>query len=250
MPFGMIGSIVGGLINAKSQRDSDRANIGWNKELATNQYQYRVADMKKAGLHPSLAAGTSPVSGGIVSRPNTAMGDAIANAGQQLSNRLQQRKQNELLDAQIENIRAQTADINANTALQGQAMAGTALQTDQQNPSQTELKYVPQKHTQSPMTGMTVSMPDGQQIKVTPGVYEYLNELKTKYGMEEAAEIIGAWYFARDFTKAELLRREAMFNERSRMSRKQRRGDRKPGYSPRFNLPGTKNRSGRNRRIY
>ena len=91
--------------------------------------------MKKAGLHPSLAAGTSPTSGGIASIPEDA-GQGFAQAGQAIDARMAQKKQIELIDAQIENIKAQTAEMQTDTGIKGQALAGSAIQTDQHQPSQ------------------------------------------------------------------------------------------------------------------
>lgn len=87
-------SLAGGLIN-KSSADSNRdaqeriaaQNIAQQREFAQNGIRWKVDDARAAGVHPLFALGAnttsfSPVSVGDSS--STAMGDAVASAGQNI----------------------------------------------------------------------------------------------------------------------------------------------------------------------
>ena len=154
MAWGLAAAATISAIQARKNRKATAAandeNMDWNK----NQYQYKVADMKKAGLHPSLAAGANH--GHIASMPETSDYSGVANAvssyADQRAQKGLQQKQEDLIDAQIENIHAQTNSINADTGIKGQGLAGVALQTDQQNPSQV-LELEPNKQTYAQAMG-------------------------------------------------------------------------------------------------
>lgn len=99
MPLGaLIGagaSLIGGAINARSQRKANEVNqhqleqsYAQQKEFAQHGIRWRVEDAKRAGLHPLAALGAqttsfSPIA--IGSTPVTGLGDAISNMGQDLS---------------------------------------------------------------------------------------------------------------------------------------------------------------------
>lgn len=88
-------SLLGGFLNRKS---SDKANaqqaamaernIQMQKEFAQSGIRWKVADAKKAGIHPLYALGAqttsfAPVSAG--SHVDTSLGSAVAAAGQDVS---------------------------------------------------------------------------------------------------------------------------------------------------------------------
>lgn len=88
-------SLLGGLLN-KSSSDKANAqqmalaqqNIALQREFAQNGIQWKAADAQKAGIHPLYAMGANtvsfnPVSVGIT--PDTSMGNAVSNAGQDIS---------------------------------------------------------------------------------------------------------------------------------------------------------------------
>lgn len=82
-----VGSAVGGILGANSQKDANAANMAFNreqfeyqKELHRNQLQWKVEDAKKAGLHPMAALGLSsmsfsPVSSNMQGNDYSWMGD-------------------------------------------------------------------------------------------------------------------------------------------------------------------------------
>lgn len=88
-------SLLGGLLGKQSQdnandvaRENAANNIAMQREFAQNGIQWKVADAKKAGIHPLYAMGAqgasfSPVT--ITQDASNPMGNAIANAGQDVS---------------------------------------------------------------------------------------------------------------------------------------------------------------------
>lgn len=88
-------SLLGGLLNRNSASAANQQNqynaalnMQQQREFAQNGIQWKVADAKKAGIHPLYALGAqttafSPVSVG--STADTSMGNAVSNMGQDLS---------------------------------------------------------------------------------------------------------------------------------------------------------------------
>jgi len=120
----MIGGIIDAVVGAATNvRDYKRSVNQYNqqyelqKEQFYNPMQVRVSDLKKAGLHPTLAAGMT--SGQVVSNPSSSLPQQ---PNTNIAGVLQSKKlSNDLLMAQIENIEAQTEDIRANTPIPGQS---------------------------------------------------------------------------------------------------------------------------------
>jgi hypothetical protein len=76
-----IGSFLGGQSNAKAIADANAANIAESNYLAGNSIRLKVADANAAGINPLAALGSSVAPGATVA-PNTAMGDAMKDVGQ------------------------------------------------------------------------------------------------------------------------------------------------------------------------
>jgi hypothetical protein len=53
-------TVIGGMLNYGSSSSASKRAIKLQKEMAKNGIQWRVADAKKAGLHPLAALGMSP----------------------------------------------------------------------------------------------------------------------------------------------------------------------------------------------
>lgn len=64
-----VGGVVGGLIGANGAKAANDASWAHQKELYQNRYQWQVADMRKAGLNPVLAASGGGLSAPSVSAP-------------------------------------------------------------------------------------------------------------------------------------------------------------------------------------
>lgn len=81
--IGAAGSLIGGLLGKKSAEDANRDNIRQQREFAQSGIQWRVADAKKAGIHPlySLGAQTASFAPSSVGDP---LGGAISDMGQNI----------------------------------------------------------------------------------------------------------------------------------------------------------------------
>lgn len=92
------GSLLGGVLSSAGANSANKANMAFEKEAMQNQIQWKVADAKKAGLHPLAALGMqgyTPSASAI----NTMSGMVDA-MGQGVSRALSQR----LTDAQVKSV--------------------------------------------------------------------------------------------------------------------------------------------------
>lgn len=103
--------IAGGLLG----HNAAQKGLNWQKHLARNQIQMRVADAKKAGISPLAALGASLYSGGWTS--NNALGQGVADAGAAVAGAIQKRadqaKADELFDLQREKLQAEIFETRA-----------------------------------------------------------------------------------------------------------------------------------------
>lgn len=79
-----IGSLVGGLFGKKSADKANRQNIQLQKDFAQKGIQWKVADAKKAGVHPLAALGANTVSYSPSTVGSTALGEGISQFGQDI----------------------------------------------------------------------------------------------------------------------------------------------------------------------
>lgn len=77
-------SLIGGFIGRDAQKDQQQANAALQREFAQNAIQWKVADAKKAGVHPLFAMGAPTISP-AVSMAADPMGAAVASMGQDIS---------------------------------------------------------------------------------------------------------------------------------------------------------------------
>lgn len=130
------GALAGGALSAlgsvfgKSNNSLANSMGNIQHDLAYRGMQIRVNDLKKAGLHPSLAAGQNP--GNIVSVPqpeqSSTAKDMAQIMGQAIANSAAARQQAKLTEAQIRLTNAEAANLEK----MGQQSPGTLLnQTDQ-----------------------------------------------------------------------------------------------------------------------
>lgn len=111
-----IGSLIGGIFGANATQQANQATIQEQNYLDTHHIQDIVGDAKAAGINPLAALGvntpSAPVQVGA-----TQLGEGIANAGQAIGRGVQAygdqnsktaQLQNELAQAQIDNVHADT----------------------------------------------------------------------------------------------------------------------------------------------
>lgn len=131
--IGGVGSLIGGAMSSSATKSAQKASIkeAQRAEAAAfarddNKIRRLVDDAKSAGVHPLAALGSS-VAGSFASpvsptfTPNTAMGDAVGNAAANFANMIPDKGaqqttslQNDLLRAQINKTKAESAEILAN----------------------------------------------------------------------------------------------------------------------------------------
>ena len=92
----VLGHVVGGALGLlgahqanRSARRQAAANNQLSREFAQNQIQWRVQDARKAGVHPSVAMGISPI-GPATSSPS--FQNELAHLGQGISNATKSRQ--------------------------------------------------------------------------------------------------------------------------------------------------------------
>lgn len=74
--------LLGGLLGAESQKDSTAMNADLQREFAKQGIQWKVADAKKAGIHPLYALGAQTHSFTPTAVGDSMLPDAISRMGQ------------------------------------------------------------------------------------------------------------------------------------------------------------------------
>lgn len=82
-------SILGGLLGSNSAEQQTKEMIDLQREFAQSGIQWRVADAKKAGIHPLYALGANTTSFSPFSVGDGGLGSSIASAGQDIGRALE-----------------------------------------------------------------------------------------------------------------------------------------------------------------
>lgn len=199
------GSAIGGVLNYFANKETNAANArqaqknrDFQEQAAREGLSWRVADAKAAGLHPLIGAGAQPtqvVGAMSADVPNTALGDAVTNMGQDLSRAQNMRKTPSDLEyerttrslslerAQLQNdlLRAQIADRSG-----GRPEAGDPAPVVKV-PSYIEHTSPGQPHEQA---GAISDL----QLQRTGTGYGYVPSKQAKERMEDSLLLEGEWY--------------------------------------------------------
>lgn len=174
--LGAVGSILGGRKARKSQEKMMQQQLQYQREFAQNGISWRVADAKRAGLHPLYALGGSGATYSPMSTVGTdsGMSDAFSKVGQAISNRQTSEEKamsglrlenaklnNDLLKAQINNINRETS-----LASVGQSPAGAAIKAAYQSQSSVG-------KSSGKVEGFDQSTPDIRLVEKGSGNYTY-----------------------------------------------------------------------------
>lgn len=82
--IGGISSIIGGAMQSSATREANDKNYKAQKEFAQQGLRWKVEDAKKAGIHPVYAVGAPTQSFSPSFVGDTAMGQSMASAGQDI----------------------------------------------------------------------------------------------------------------------------------------------------------------------
>lgn len=98
-------NLLGGLMGSKSTKDANAQNYAMNKEFAQHGISWKVADAKRAGIHPLAAIGAQTNSPSVALQADDSMGQAVSATGMQIANMAMQ---NEALasDAEVKRTQA------------------------------------------------------------------------------------------------------------------------------------------------
>ena len=117
----ILGSVTGGLFNAKSTADTNQANVNlWREQTAYNAPQAQMARLTDAGLNPNLVYGqvadAKASSAPMMDAPR--WGDSASQGGKSISDYYQIQNlagQNQLIRQQMREVAARTANVNEDT---------------------------------------------------------------------------------------------------------------------------------------
>lgn len=87
-PYGAAaGAVIGGIMSMFGNAHERNEGEGFQREVLQNQLQWRVADAKRAGIHPLYALGMSPAIASPIALGNQ-MGDSLSQMGQHVGEAL------------------------------------------------------------------------------------------------------------------------------------------------------------------
>lgn len=170
----VVGDIVGALIGSQGAKDINEQNLAFQRSMV----QTRVADAKKAGVHPLAALGMSPYSLNLAN-PGAMIGEGISNAGRSAgaarAARVAQHQAGVEHIANVNKTRAETDLIDAQAQYYRSLPTNASTDRGMQALDPNHPLYDPN------MGQYVIRGPDGGRIIVPPGMT----------GAQEVADIAG-----------------------------------------------------------
>lgn len=196
------GALAGGALSAlgsvfgKSNNSLANSLGNLQEHLAYNQMQIRVEDLKRAGLHPSLAAGQNISPTVSVPQPeqSSPVKDMAQIMGQAIANSAAARQQAKLTEAQIRLTNAEAAKVEA--TIPGQKSQGAILdQTDQPNVATTGIPLDKVEQVVANRTGYTEQPGTDVSLYFSPA---QMKQAKVLFGEEPVEFFMGLPNMARN----------------------------------------------------
>lgn len=157
-----VGSLLGGALGMSSSNSAAKKNAAMQREFAQNGIQWKVADAKKAGIHPLYALGAQTMTPTPSYIGDNSMGNAISQATQSMGQGLTRSKM-ATLDSQTRSIALNLSQEQLKNAKIKNEMDTLALLSERRRlaannnppmpnvlPSNQQTKVVPLQRTSSP----------------------------------------------------------------------------------------------------
>lgn len=177
---GTVGSLIGGSMDASNSRDLAKMGYAEQRNVLQNQYQWKAADAKKAGLHPLAVIGSGSYSMSPMSVPGTDYASVLGKMGESIGDAALAFKNHEQIAAeaawkdqergmQVEEHKARLRESEARTSMYaGQALEATRRSATYTKPMASGNEVVKGQTDAKPMLQKFVK-PDGTLTNWKPG---------------------------------------------------------------------------------
>lgn len=183
--IGAVGGLAGGLLSSSSNKNMVQKQLDLQRDLALNSISYKVADAKRAGIHPLYALGApsmgiSPIA--IEDKLGPALADASQNIGSTIS-KMQRQDATTMDQLNMQLLKSQIAESDARRGL---------LDSEAARNRQSLISHGPAPEMEVPESGQ-VPIRGAGLIKTKPA-----EVVSGKIGWPEASAGINPYYEERE----------------------------------------------------